>query len=83
VPIHDRGDFTWQPDERSHEPVPSAFGAGVQRPQSRMTDQEHDERPEPDDDSDKHPLTQVKNPFEEEGEKPADGDDDAWVPPVP
>jgi hypothetical protein len=35
------------------------------------------------DDADKHPLTQVKNPFEDDDEKRADGDDDAWVPPVP
>jgi hypothetical protein len=47
-----------------------------------MSDTPHDEKTE-DDDSDKHPLTQVKSPFEDDDEKAKDGEDDAWVPPVP
>jgi hypothetical protein len=49
-----------------------------------MADHEHDEHAA-DDVSDKHPLTQVENPFKDEDEKRKDGedDDDAWVPPVP
>jgi hypothetical protein len=47
-----------------------------------MSEHEHDETDDADD-GDKHPLTEVKNPFEDEREKAADGDDDAWVPPVP
>jgi hypothetical protein len=47
-----------------------------------MTDHEHDETQDADD-ADKHPLTQIKSPFKDEDEKDRDGDDDAWVPPVP
>jgi hypothetical protein len=47
-----------------------------------MADTERDQETEADD-ADKHPLTQVKNPLQDEDEKREDGEDDAWVPPVP
>jgi hypothetical protein len=47
-----------------------------------MSEPENDEARE-DDAADTHPLTQVKNPLKDDDEKQADGDDDAWVPPVP
>jgi hypothetical protein len=47
-----------------------------------MTDHEHDEAREADD-GDRHPLTQAKDPFEDDDGKHQDDDDDAWVPPVP
>jgi hypothetical protein len=47
-----------------------------------MPDTEHDTEDAPDD-SDKHPLTQVRSPLKDEDDKREDGDDDAWVPPVP
>jgi hypothetical protein len=59
----------------------AAFDPRRARPQRGMTDDAHDEQP--DDDTDKHPLTQVKNPLADDDEKSADGEDDAWVPPVP
>lgn len=40
------------------------------------------EKPE-DDDSDKHPLTQVNDPFADDDDKTKDGDDEVWIPPVP
>jgi hypothetical protein len=60
----------------------AAFRGDRARQQPAMPDTPHDETHE-DDDSDKHPLTQVRNPFEDDDEKSADGEDDAWVPPVP
>ena len=47
-----------------------------------MSDTQHDHEAEAED-ADKHPLTQVKNPLQDDEEKRDDGEDDAWVPPVP
>jgi hypothetical protein len=47
-----------------------------------MSEPEQHDTDEADDDAE-HPLTQVKNPLKDDDEKREDGDDDAWVPPVP
>jgi hypothetical protein len=47
-----------------------------------MADDEDDTTPERDDVSEKHPLTQAKNPFEDD-DADGHGDDDDWQPPVP
>ena len=45
-----------------------------------MPDQTHDDERD-DEVSDKHPLTQVESPFEDDDDKK--DDDKGWVPPVP
>jgi hypothetical protein len=52
------------------------------RLQRAMADDEDDTTPDDDDGSEKHPLTQAKNPFG--SDDAGDGDDGAdWQPPVP